>query len=370
MWGSQVIRGFPPHSAVGKVDCKFESQIQIQGNSKWLGQEDVSDEAGSIWGEYILDLTARDDIERVRLSFEAEINLGSISTAYDMKKCSEYFEFGVRVWNKATRWREFRKGLFTLKPKSGAKSARLQCELKDLWIPVRDFSGEIEIEPILVTRTPTLLDTDRNIILGKGSLIAWSEPVVISLDRVRKGIDSLFEFHWISFQKPPAGVTPPEGSFFFVKWEPRPKLFLNLDIENLQPLLVSDSKSGRSHDASVRRAVNSIIAHQVLSTGLSAALQQAQAQRAEDPECSAEDLLSGLDEQNRAILRGWIVVLGGDTTKRPEEQLLDLLDLDDQEITARIAEQAPSGLQLGLGTRKAVENLISVVASSIVTKAD
>jgi hypothetical protein len=365
-----MIRGFPPHSAVGKVDCKLESQIQIEGNSKWLSQDDLGEEGQSIWGEYILDLTARDDVERVRLNFEAEIDLAPIASAYDLRKSSEYFEFGVRVWNKSTRWREFRKGKFVLKPKAGARSARLQCELKDFWIQVRDFSGEIEVEPILVSRPPVLIDTDLNITLGKGSLIAWAEPVVIGLDRVRKGIDSLFDFQWISFEKPPAGVTPPENSFFFVKWEQRPKLYLNLDVENLQPLLISDSKAGRSHDANVRRAVNSIIAHQVLSTGLSAAIQQAQSQYAEDPECSGEDLLSGLDEQNRAILRGWISALGGDRAMRPEEQLLALLDLGQDEIAARIAEQVPSGLQSGLGTRKSVENLISVVANSISVKAE
>lgn len=365
-----MIKGFPAHTVLGKVPCSLDSQIQIVGNSKFLAKEDLGDEGSSIWGEYILDLTGRDDIERVQLGFEMKVSLARIATAYDTKKSEEYFHFGVRIWNKSTRWREFRKGSLTLRPKAGGKNATLECRLDNLWIDVKNFGGEIEIEPIIVTRPPTLLDTDRNILLGRGSLIAWSEPIVISLDRVRKGIDSLFEFHWISFEKPPVGIAPPPNSFFFVKWEPRPKLYLNLDVENLQRLLVSDGKAGRSNDGSVRRAVNSIIAHQILSTGISAAIQQARQHRLDDPESSAEDLMSGLDEQNRAILRGWVNVFGGDRSMRPEEQLLALLDLDHEEVSSRIAEQIPSGLQSGLGTRKSVENLIAVVANSFEVKAD
>lgn len=365
-----MIRGFPAHTCFGKVACTVTSDIQITGNNRWLSQKDLGDEGHSIWGEYVLDLTGRDDIERVRLSFAVDIPVAKIGTAYDIKKSEEYFQFGVRIWNKSTRWREFRKGSLKLAPKTGGKNSRFECRFENYEISVKEFSGEIEIEPILVTRPPTLLDTDRNILLGQGSLIAWSEPVVIMLDRVRKGIDSLFEFHWVSFNKPPDGLEPPANSFFFVKWEPRPKLYLNVDIENLQRLLVSDSKAGRSHDGSVRRAVNSIIAHQILSSGLSAALQQARQHRNEDPDGTGEDLLSGLDEQNRAILRGWIGAVGGDRALRPEEQLLAVLDLDPDELTTRIAEQIPNGLQSGLGTKRSVENLISVVANTLETKAE
>jgi hypothetical protein len=349
---------------LGKTLCFFEGKIQIAGNNRFLSAADLGDEGHSIWGEYVLDLTGRDDIERVQLELAMEIPLSRIGTAYDIKRSEDYFQFGVRIWNKGTRWREFREGTLTLKPKAGGRKAKIGCNIK-IPIDVREFSGEIEIEPIVTTRPPTLLDTDRNILLATGSLMAWSEPIVITLDRVRKGIDSLFEFHWISFTKPPSGLEPPSNSFFFVKWEPRPKLYLNLDVENLQRLLVSDSKAGISHGGSVRRAVNSIIAHQILSTGLSAAVQQARQHRLDDPDGSGEDLLSGLDEQNRSILRGWVGVLGGDVAQKPEEQLLALLDLDADEVTARIAEQIPSGLQSGLGTRKAVENLIAVVSNSL-----
>lgn len=346
------------------------SEIQIAGNNRWLSQADLGDEGHSIWGELVVDLTGRDDVERVRLSFELDVPTAKIGSAYDIKKSSEYFQFGVRIWNKSTRWREFRRGSLALVPKSGGRNSRIECRLDPFPIVVKEFGGEIEIEPILVTRPAALVDTDRNILLGKGSLIAWSEPVVIMLDRVRKGIDSLFEFLWISFAKPPAGLEPPANSFFFVKWEPRPKLYLNTDVDNLQRLLVSDSKAGRSHDGSVRRAVNSIIAHQILSSGLSAALQQARHHRVEDPDGTGEDLLSGLDEQNRTILRGWVSALGTDRALRPEEQLLTLLDLDADELMARVAEQIPNGLQSGLGTKKAVENLIAVVANALGTKVD
>lgn len=364
-----MIRGFPAHTVLGKVPSSFDSQIQIEGNSRFLSPADLGDEGSSIWGEFVIDLTGRDDLERVQISFETKVPIAKIFDAYDVRKSEDYFQFGVRIWNKSTRRRDFRAGTLTLKPKSGGMNATLECRLDKLWFNVQDFGGEIEIEPIIVTRPPTLLDTKRNIMLGKGSLIAWSEPIVILLERVRKGIDSLFEFHWMSFEKPDPGIVPPSNSFFFVKWELRPKLYLNLDIENLQRLLVSDSKPGRSHDGSVRRAVNSIIAHQVLSTGLSAAIQQARQHRVEDQEGSGEDLMSGLDEQNRAILRGWINVLGGDRSLRPEDQLIALLDLDHEEVSIRIAEQIPSGLQAGLGTRKAVENLIAVVANSLEVKA-
>jgi len=365
-----MIRGFPAHTCLGKVACTIASDIQVAGNNRWLSQADLGDEGHSIWGEFVVDLTGRDDIERVRLNFGFDVPVTKISSAYDIRRSEQYFQFGVRIWNKSTRWREFRKGSLKLKPKTGGKNARLACRVDGLLIPVKEFSGEIEIEPIMVTRPRSLLDTDRNILLGQGSLIAWSEPVVVMLDRVRKGIDTLFEFHWVSFSKPPSGLEPPANSFFFVRWEPRPKLYLDVDVENLQRLLVSDSKAGRSHDGSVRRAVNSIIAHQILSTGLSAALQQARQHRLEQPDGTGEDLLSGLDEQNRSILRGWIGALGGDRALRPEEQLLALLDLDSDEVVARIAEQIPNGLQFGLGTKKAVENLIAVVSSSLDAKVD
>lgn len=365
-----MIRGFPAHTALGKVACNVESQIQIAGNNRWLSPADLGDEGHSIWGEFVIDLTGRDDIDRLRVNFSIDVPLEKICTAYDIKNADEYFQFGARIWNKSTRWREFRKGSLILKPKAGGKKARLEGRLDNVSIQVKEFSGEIEIEPIIVTRPSSLLDTDRSILLGKGSLIAWSEPIVIILDRVRKGIDSLFEFHWISFSKPPQGLEPPQNSFFFVRWEPRPKLYLDTDIENLQRLLVSDNKAGRSHNGSVRRAVNSIIAHQILSTGLSAAVQQARQHRLDDPDGTGEDLLSGLDEQNRAILRGWIKILGGDQGQRPEEQLLALLDLDAEEVATRIAEQIPVGLQAGLGTKKAVENLIAVVANSLESRED
>lgn len=364
-----MIRGYPAHTCLGKVPCTMSSDIQIAGNNRWLSREDLGDEGHSIWGEFVVDLTGRDDIEHVRLRLNFDTPITKISAAYDIKKVEEYFEFGARVWNKSTRRRYFRRGELTLKPKGGGKNAHLECTV-EVQFEVREFGGEIEVEPIMVTRPQTLLDNDRNIILGRGSLIAWSEPIVIMLDRIRKGIDSLFDIQWVSFSKPPPGLEPPANSFFFVRWERNPKLYLNVDIENLQRLLVSDSKAGKSHDGSVRRAVNSIVAHQILSTGLSAALRQASQHRLDEPDATGEDLLVGLDDQNRAIIRGWIGALGGNRALRPEEQLLAILDLDADEVSIRIAEQIPNGLQSGLGTKKTVENLIAVVANSFSGKLD
>jgi hypothetical protein len=358
-----MIRGTAPYTAAGKVPCAIQTEIQISGNNRWLSARDLGDEAGVIWGEYIVDLTSREDVEHLRLSFEMDVDLAHFDGAFSPARLDEYFEFGVRLWNKSTRRREFRRGSMERRRGAGRRAGSLCCYLSQLHLTVKDFGGEIELEPVLVVRADRVLDVATNTTLTRGSLIAWAEPLVVVLDRVRKGLDSLFEFLWRSFSENPPDPAPEVGSFFAVSWERAPKLYLNIDVPGLQPLLLSDSKKGASPQASMRRVVNCVIAHQVLSTGLSAAMYQAMSIHRSNPDLSGEEVFGLLDEQNRAILRSWIGVLGGDRSRRPEDQLAALLTVDDpQELSRRIAEIVPTGIQSAFNTSRAIAGLIDPAA--------
>lgn len=358
-----MIKGWPPHSVVGNTPCTTTTEIQVVNNGRWLSAKDLGDEGKSIWGERIINLTGRDDVERLRIAFAMDVPLDRIDSCYDPTKATEYFEFGVRLWNKSARRREFRRG--TVESRKKGKKLLLECRLPELRLNVDDFGGEIEIEPLVVTSPDRVLDARTGITLGRGSVIAWAEPTVITLERAQRGLNALFDIRFVDFKNPPAGLTPPVGTFFHVQWQSRPVLWLDSGVERLQELLLSTSKAGRSTQANVRRAVNSIVAHQVLSTSLAAALHDARVAHQHNPDVDGEELLGSLENAASAsILKGWISALGGDPSMRPGEQVIALLQLEPNELAHRIAEALPAGLQAELGTRSAVDRLLGAMLTA------
>ena len=257
--------GVPYYSTYGLVDCENTIRVRINGEAVDLKSLENPE---SIWSQTEIDLSGRDSITGVELSILAKVE--KKSSGYDWLKFAEYFDFIVCISNTSSRKRESFNGVVEA-IKSGAKKSPIRYEgrINDRVINLEDFSGEIKLEPLFVVKndvpTGRLLDTESNMFLVPGTVVAYCEPIRIILNRDKRGLMSLFEFVWRSFSKDKEFGLPDSG-VFAVNWASTPQLFINTDIESLETILTSEAKVGRQ--AVARDSINLTIAHQVVTSVL------------------------------------------------------------------------------------------------------
>ena len=351
------MKGEPSYSNLGGVPLQLTPEVSIDGSWKDLGATGAIPEMS--WSNNVLDLSKLDSISKVRLSFKARFDLTDYSKAYSANNVLTDVKFVVRQWNVPSRTRRLHgPGLCS----KDTKAASLSCALDHVIIDLSEFSGEIELQP-LVLATKKMRDrhrssADAKIEVQRASILGWTDPLTIVLDRSRNGLDSLFEFRWVSFKNDGVpGLT--DSEFFAMRWHARPILYLNKDIEGLYEVLSCEDKTGKR--ARARDSINSTIAHQCLSVAITSSVYAAReihlGSHDSDPE-SVEDRLSALE---RLILREWVHVLDPDSESRRgdwAESLVRLLTMTEDEVQRAIADLMPQNLQAELGSAKAVSELL------------
>ncbi len=360
-----MIQGQPPYTAFGHAggkNCRIVAEVRRFGSDDWSKLSDVSAEQGLIWSENRWDFTDLDDIEEVRFEVEAKFDLDSYKAGYSVDKVLERVEFGVRVWNKASRTRRWfsgsiRKntngklvGTYKSHPIHASQLGRL-----------KNFAGEIEIEPLVLNTAPKLHDRRSGLYLQKGTILGWSDPILIVLERSRAGLSTLFDFRWAKFSElERLGLTGEE--FFKVVWDQKPILYLNLETEHLQTVLLNKAKVGRV--ARTRDTINALIAHQVLSAAISSALKNMLDLRETEDE-DVESVLARMKPQEALVLRAWASVIDpvGGANRRAEDVLSSLYEESPSHISALLVEELPARLQRALSSERKTRGLLAEVAT-------
>ncbi len=353
--------GVPYYSTYGLVDCENTIRVRINGEAVDLKSLENPE---SIWSQTEIDLSGRDSITGVELSILAKVE--KKSSGYDWLKFAEYFDFIVCISNTSSRKRESFNGVVEA-IKSGAKKSPIRYEgrINDRVINLEDFSGEIKLEPLFVVKndvpTGRLLDTESNMFLVPGTVVAYCEPIRIILNRDKRGLMSLFEFVWRSFSKDKEFGLPDSG-VFAVNWASTPQLFINTDIESLETILTSEAKVGRQ--AVARDSINLTIAHQVVTSVLGLIIKKIKKEHIESPETSAEEIAATLETQERQFLSSWSYTL--DPSHSPSldlnRSIENLLALDETELNNFMIKEIPETLQSELGSLTSVEKLLKLTA--------
>ncbi len=353
--------GVPYYSTYGLVDCENTIRVRINGEAVDLKSLENPE---SIWSQTEIDLSGRDSITGVELSILAKVE--KKSSGYDWLKFAEHFDFIVCISNTSSRKRESFNGVVEA-IKSGAKKSPIRYEgrINDRVINLEDFSGEIKLEPLFVVKndvpTGRLLDTESNMFLVPGTVVAYCEPIRIILNRDKRGLMSLFEFVWRSFSKDKEFGLPDSG-VFAVNWASTPQLFINTDIESLETILTSEAKVGRQ--AVARDSINLTIAHQVVTSVLGLIIKKIKKEHIESPETSAEEIAATLETQERQFLSSWSYTL--DPSHSPSldlnRSIENLLALDETELNNFMIKEIPETLQSELGSLTSVEKLLKLTA--------
>jgi len=355
------VKGEPAYTNLGSAELQFTPEVMING--EYVAPGAVGAAAALSWSNNFLDLSSLESVSKVRLSFVAGFRLDQYTNAYSVQSVVDDTKFVVRQWNVPSRTRRIHaNGSSSTIGKNAKKPEVLLCEMQGLILDLSEFSGELELQP-LVLATRKMHDRLRSsagasIDVQKSSILGWTDPLTIILDRARKGVDSLFEFRWVSFKDD--GVPGlRESEYFALRWQARPILYLNSDIDGLQDVLTCEDKIGKR--ARARDAINSTIAHQCLSVAIATSIYAAREInfRSQDPEPeSVQEQLSALE---RLVLREWIHVLDPASNGHKsewEESLVRLLLMEEDEVQRAVADHLPQSLQVELGSTKAVSELL------------
>ncbi len=353
--------GVPYYSTYGLVDCENTIRVRINGEAVDLKSLENPE---SIWSQTEIDLSGRDSITGVELDILAKVE--KKSNGYDWLKFADHFDFIVCISNTSSRKRESFKGVVEA-IKSGTKKSPIRYEgrINDRVINLEDFSGEIKLEPLFVVKnnvpTGRLLDTQSNMFLVPGTVVAYCEPIRIILNRDKRGLMSLFEFVWRSFSKDKEFGLPDSG-VFAVNWASTPQLFINTDIESLETILTSEAKVGRQ--AVARDSINLTVAHQVVTSVLGLIIKKIKKEHFESPEASAEEIAATLETQERQFLSSWSYTL--DPSHSPSldlnRSIENLLALEEVELNNFMIKEIPETLQSELGSLSSVEKLLKLTA--------
>lgn len=353
--------GVPFYSTYGLVDCEITVRVRINGEAVDIKSLENPE---SIWSQTEIDLSGRDSITGVELDILAKVE--KKSNGYDWMKFADHFDFIVCISNTSSRKRDSSKGVVEA-IKSGTKKSPIRYEgrINDRVINLEDFSGEIKLEPLFVVKnnvpTGRLLDTDSNMFLVPGTVVAWCEPIRIILNRDKRGLMSLFEFVWRSFSKDKEFGLPDSG-VFAVNWASTPQLFINTDIESIETILTSEAKVGRQ--AVARDSINLTVAHQVVTSVLGLIIKKIKKEHNESPEASAEEIAATLETQERQFLSSWSYTL--DPSHSPSLDLNlsieNLLALEETELNNFMIKEIPETLQSELGSLSSVEKLLKLTA--------
>jgi len=348
-----MIKGSPAYTNFGSLSPnpgETKKYLKYVGQSEWIEAAALGQDDAKIWGEDKWDFSGRTDISDIKFVMSFKAPTKDVFKAYGTLD-SDHLEFGVRVWNKATRRRQWYKGNFSINT-SGNLIATFDSSLS-LPITLGNFADKIDIQPLLVTKARSLYDGSRKLEIPFGSIIGWSDPIVIDLDKAKTGLASLFDIRWKSFEDEPHL----DGSIFFVDWKEQPVLYLNDDNQQLKQTLLSTGTIGTT--ARARDAISSVIAQQVVTFGLEAALIEF-IQRARNHYDAPTEILENLLPQNAAILRqwGWLLTQSGDTD-RADDVAADLLDEISNDLTGSIVETFASRIQREFAMQKSITDLLS-----------
>ena len=353
--------GVPFYSTYGLVDC--ENSIRVRINDEFIAVKSIEN-SESIWSQTQIDLSGRDSITGVELNILAKVEKNP--DGFDWMKFADHFDFIVCISNTSSRKRENFKGVVEA-VKSGTKRSPIRYvgRLESRVINLEDFSGEIKLEPLFVVKndvpTGRLLDTESNMFLVPGTVVAYCEPIRIVLNRDKRGLMSLFEFVWRSFSKDKEFGLPDSG-IFAVNWSSTPQLFINTDIESLETILTSEAKVGRQ--AVARDSINLIVAHQVVTSVLGLIIKKIKKEHFESPEASAEEIAATLETQERQFLSSWSYVLDPSHSVDLDlnRSIENLLALEEIELNNFMIKEIPEILQSELGSHSSVEKLLKLTA--------
>lgn len=355
------MKGEPAYTNLGSAELQIIPEVMIDGEYVTPGA--VGATTALSWSNNFLDLSSLESVTKVRLSFVAGFRLDQYTSAYSVQSVLNDTKFVVRQWNVPSRTRRVHgNGSSSTVGKSAKKPEVLLCEMQGLILDLSEFSGELELQP-LVLATKKMHDRLRStagsrIDVQKSSILGWTDPLTIILDRARKGVDSLFEFRWVSFKND--GVPGlRESEYFALRWQARPILYLNSDIDGLQDVLTCEDKIGKR--ARARDAINSTIAHQCLSVAIATSIYAAREININSHDPEPESVQEQLSALERMVLREWIHVLDPASNGHKsewEESLVRLLLMEEDEVQRAIADFLPQSLQVELGSTKAVSELL------------
>jgi len=344
-----MIKGTPPYTAFGLKECNVVPELKFVGSDRWLDKDDVSQKGDIVWGELQWDLSGLDGLEALRVSFELKIDTSPYRDAYSEAKILEDVGFGVRLWNKASRRRELRSGALAHRPQKGKTKGQLTatCVFE---LPMAEFAGEINLQPIFYVKAESVFDRKTSQAVSVGSVLGWSMPTVVVLERSRKGLSTMFEFRWVKFsEKSDIGLD--DKDLYHLAWEPRPLIYLNQDVEFFETVLMSEAKTGKA--ARLRNSLEVLIAHQILMSCLSVAVSELFRLHREDPSSSADDLIGGLRPHDQSIFREWCRDLdpAGGAGREIQEIVEAIIEQGEQRAVLNFTDSFPGLLQDSLTTK-------------------
>jgi hypothetical protein len=344
-----MIRGTPPYTAFGLTECKIVPEIKLSGSDRWLDEDEVSQRGDRVWGELQWDLSGLDRLERLRVSFQLKLDTSLYREAYSEAKILHDIGFGVRLWNKASRRRELRSGNLSHRPQKG-KTKGLLTATCVFEIPLAEFAGEIDLQPIIYVKADSIFDRRTSQAVNFGSVLGWAMPTVVVLERSRKGLSTMFEFRWVKFsEKRELGLD--DKDLYHLVWEPRPLIYLNQDVEFFETVLMSEAKIGKA--ARLRNTLEVLIAHQILMSCLSVVISELLRLHREDPSSSADDLIGGLKPHDQSIFREWYRDLDpvGGADREIQEIVEAILAQGEQQAVLNFTDSFPGLLQDSLTTK-------------------
>ena len=363
-----MIRGVPPYSAFGLLECKVVPYVKLVGSDDWLSKKDLSGKGDLIWGEFQWDLSGVEGLERLKVEFEIRTDSTIYRNAYSEAKLEDDVGFGIRLWNKASRRRVLHTGKLKHRRQKG-KTPGLITATAEVDLPMIEFAGEIELQPIIYLKAITAFDRITYQSVQKGGILGWSLPTVILLERSRKGLSTMFEFRWVRFSEHPE-LPVDSDELYHLQWEVRPVIYLNQDVDFFETVLMSDTKVGRA--ARLRNNLEIMIAHQVLTSCLSVALGELFRLHSENPSASPDDLLVSLPTHDQLIFKEWCRALdpvGG--SDRGETDIIEaLLEAGEQQALGILAGELPRRLQHQLTTKSVTERLLEEVMKEAAARND
>ena len=357
------MKGMPIYTTLGQG--KLDSEIRLSIGGKWRTKEDLGKEADRVWGDRRIDLSSLEEVDAIELKFVVTVSADLYKTAYSIDKITSDVDFGVRTRNSGSRSRKFKRGSTSFK-KSGAKN-QLIGEVA-IELNLREFAGEVELEPIFISKNVLhdrrMSNAKLSIDIQRGTILGWADPTVVVLERSLKGLSSLFDFVWVSFsERSDLGLRDTE--YFAIKWDARPIIYLNQDVENLLTVMTSVAKTGAV--ANARNALDSAIAQQAISVALSASILAAREMKKANEDISDEEVLESLNPQDKMVLRSWLHVADPDATgeRTPvKESLTRILEKSESELQCCLVEDMPKNLQVAMGSKESSEQLLKLVGKS------
>ena len=353
-------RPYYSHYGIAKTESSFTVCMGDQ-----MIDVKALENADRIWSETEIDLSGHNNVTGVSFSMTSMVNKPLSAIGYDWSKFELFFDYIVCITNTSSRKRTMVQGkVKKITYKSSSQPIRYEGSISDHLLDLAEFSGVVSLEPMFVVKngvpTGKLLDTKSSVSLLPGSVVSHSDPFKIILERDRKGFMGLFEFVWRSFSKETTMNLPDEG-LFSIEWGPTPQIILNTDVENLETVLTSEVKNGKT--AAVREAVSRIIAHQVLTSALESIVAKIVKENFESEEISPDELVLALETQERQLLSSWSAVVDPSPSNEGDMSSVvqHILDSDDSTMRSFMMKEMPERLQMALDTQMSSSKLIELL---------